>query len=119
MATSNVNNLLALFHFSVGDCRVVPATQVIDFRQQQLDVDRDCYYIELNASSVEEAKKRALVLAYLTYDLRHHNFVRLNSAAMMANPHVMNKMYRLFDAFGIEALAKEPEHQDLKALTII
>ena len=26
LATQNVNNLLALFHFSVGDCRVVPAT---------------------------------------------------------------------------------------------
>jgi len=26
MATPNVNNLLALFHFNVGDCRVVPAT---------------------------------------------------------------------------------------------
>jgi len=107
LATTNVNNLLALFHFSVGDCRVVPATQVIDFRRQQLDVDRSCYYIELNTSSVEEAKKRALVLAYLTYDLRNHNFVRLNSAAMMANPHIMSKMYRLFDTFGLEPLAKE------------
>jgi extradiol dioxygenase family protein len=26
LATQNVNNLLALFHFSVGDCRVVPST---------------------------------------------------------------------------------------------
>jgi hypothetical protein len=115
LATTNVNNLLALFHFSVGDCRVVPATQVIDFRRQKLDVDRSCYYIELNTSSVEEAKKRALVLAYLTYDLRNHNFVRLNSAAQMANPHVMNKMYRLFDTFGLEPLANEQE-QDLKTL---
>ena len=26
LATSNINNLLALFHFSSGDCRVVPST---------------------------------------------------------------------------------------------
>lgn len=29
--TSNVNNLLALFHFNVGDCKVVPATHIIDY----------------------------------------------------------------------------------------
>jgi len=26
MATQNVNNLLALFHFNMGDCRVIPST---------------------------------------------------------------------------------------------
>jgi len=109
LATANVNNLLALFHFSVGDCRVVPATQVINFRKQQIDVDRGCYYIELNSSSVEEAKKRALVLAYLSYDLRIHNFVRLNTSAMMENPHNMKMMYKVFDTFGIDLIDKEQE----------
>lgn len=42
-------------------------------------MDRQCYYIEINTSSIDEAKKRALVLAYLTYDVREHNFVGLNS----------------------------------------
>ena len=80
MSTSNVNNLLALFHYNVGDCRVVPATQVIDYSKQAIDVDRSCYYVEVQCSTVEEARKRALVLAYLTYDLREHNFVRLSTA---------------------------------------
>jgi hypothetical protein len=31
LATQNVNNLLALFHFAVGDCRVVPSTHIIDY----------------------------------------------------------------------------------------
>jgi hypothetical protein len=106
MATSNVNNLLALFHFSVGDCRVMPATKIIDYKMQQFDVDRDCNYIELNCSSVEEAKKRALVLAYLTYDIRMHNFVRLNTSKMMENPHIMNKMYKVLENFEIELVSK-------------
>ena len=118
LATQNVNNLLALFHFSVGDCRVVPSSQIIDYRKQAIDVDRQCYYIELNCSSIDEAKKRALVLAYLTYDLRNHNFVHLNTAMMMENPHIMSKMYRMFDHFDISLIDKEQE-QDLKALTAI
>lgn len=31
MQTDYMNNLLALFHFNVGDCRVVPASQVINY----------------------------------------------------------------------------------------
>ena len=118
LATQNVNNLLALFHFSVGDCRVVPATQIIDYNLQQIDVDRNCYYIEINTSSVEEAKKRALVLAYLTYDLREHNFVRMNSAKMMENPHIMNKMYKVLDAYSIDLVEAEQD-QDLKTVVAI
>ena len=85
----------------------MPATKVINYQQQETDVDRDCYYIQINTSSVEEAKKRALVLAYLTYDLRNHNFVRLTTGQMMENPHIMNKMYRILDNFEIPLIEKE------------
>lgn len=114
LSTQNVNNLLALFHFNVGDCQVLPATKVINYHYQEIDVDRDCYYIQVSTSSVEEAKKRALVLAYLTYDLRNNNFVRLNTAKMMENPHTMSKMYKLLDTFNIVLIEKE-EQTDLKS----
>lgn len=107
LQTTNVNNLLALFHFSVGDCKVVPATHIINYKKQQIDVDKSCYYIEINTSSVEEARKRALVLAYLTYDVRNHNFVRFNTSKMMENPHVMEKMYHIFEKFDVEVLERQ------------
>lgn len=113
-----MNNLLALFHFNVGDCRVVPSTHIIDYKRQKIDVDRQCYYIETSCSSVDEARKRALVLAYLTYDVREHNFVRLNTSHMMSNAHLMNKMYKIFDTFGIELIDKE-QGIDLKSLVAV
>ena len=91
----------------MGDCRVVPSTHVINYKNQKIDIDRKCYYIEINCLSVEEARKRALVLSYLTYDLRHHNFVRLNTAKMMENPHLMNKMYKILDKFQIDLIDKD------------
>ena len=118
LATPNVNNLLALFHFNQGDCSVVPATQIINYSQQRIDVDRDCYYIQMNCATVEEAKRRALVLAYLTYDLRVHNFVRLSTGKMMENPHLMNKMYRLLDSFKIDLVQKDQD-VDLKGVVAI
>jgi hypothetical protein len=75
---------------------------VIDYTKQKIDVDRQAYYIQVNCQSVEEAKRRALVLAYLTYDVRRHNFVRLMSGSLMANPHLMNQMYKTLDTFNIE-----------------
>lgn len=115
MTTQNVNNLLALFHFNLGDCKVVPTTQIVDYKKQKIDVDRQAYFVEINCASVEEARRRALVLAYLTYDVRKHNFVGLTSASMMVNPHIMNKMYKIMDTFNID-LADNHLEQDLKTL---
>ena len=81
-------------------------------------MDRQCYYIEINTSSIDEAKKRALVLAYLTYDVREHNFVGLNSGQMMTNPHIMNKMYKIFDNFGIDLIDGE-QGLDLKSVVAV
>lgn len=119
MQTDYMNNLLALFHFNVGDCRVMPASQVINYLRQQNDVDRKRYYIEINCSSVDEAKKRALVLAYLTYDVREHNFVRLNTSTMMENPHLMHQMYKIFEKFLDVADQEEEGTIDLKAVMAV
>mmetsp|Transcript_17748 Transcript_17748/g.27435 ORF Transcript_17748/g.27435 Transcript_17748/m.27435 type:complete len:119 (+) Transcript_17748:418-774(+) len=118
MATQNVNNLLALFHFNAGDCRVIPSTQIINYQEQRIDVDRQCYYVEVNCNSVDEAKKRALVLSYLTYDVREHNFVQFNTAKMMENPHILNKMYRVLTNFGLE-LAEKDQDVDLKSVVAV
>ena len=97
---------------------MVPSTHIINYKNQAIDVDREAYYIEVNCSSVDEARKRALVLAYLTYDVREHNFVQLNTGAMMENPHVMNKMYKILDTFGIDLIDKE-QGLDLKSVVAI
>ena len=56
------------------------------------------------------------MLAYLTYDLRTHNFVRLSTSDMMSNPHLMNKMYAIFDKFEVPVIDRDPGQVDLKAV---
>lgn len=41
-------------------------------------------------------------MAYLTYDVRMHNFVRLNTSYMMADPYIMKMMYKIFDTYQID-----------------
>ena len=58
------------------------------------------------------------MLAYLTYDVREHNFVRLTTAENMVDPHVMNKMYKILDTFGIDLIDKE-DGLDLKSVVAV
>jgi hypothetical protein len=61
--------LVALFHFNETDCAVLPVNYVIDYEQKQLDIDRDLSFIKVKCQSVEEARRRAYVIAALTYDI--------------------------------------------------
>jgi hypothetical protein len=49
----------------------------------------------MQCSSVEEAQKRALVLAYLTYDMTRHIFVKLNTGTMLENPYDHQNVYEV------------------------
>jgi hypothetical protein len=94
-ATDKMNNMLAFFHYISGDCVILPATAVVDHRKCSIDVDRSLYYLKMSCGTVEEAKKRALVLAYLTYDLTRHIFVKLNTSSMLANPYDHQNIYEV------------------------
>lgn len=52
-----------------------------------MDIDRNLYFLKIPCADIEEAKKRALVLAYLTYDMTRHIFVKLNTGEMLENPY--------------------------------
>jgi hypothetical protein len=88
MTTPYCNNLMALFHFTQGDCEVLPATNIINYRNCKMDIDRNLFFVRVQCSSVEEARKRAVVLAYLTYDMTRHIFVKFSTGNMLENPFV-------------------------------
>ncbi len=60
-----------------------------------MDIDINLLFIKISCASVQEARKRAIVLAYLTYDLTRHNFVKLNSAQMLENPFDIQNVYEV------------------------
>ena len=90
-----MNDLLGFFHYTTGDCVVLPATSIVDHTKCSIDVDRSLYFLKISCGSVEEAKKRALVLAYLTYDLTRHIFVKLNTSSMLENPYDHQNIYEV------------------------
>ena len=53
-----------------------------------MDIDRNLYFLEINCGSVEEARRRAMVMAYLTYDMTRHLFVKLSTSKMLEDPFI-------------------------------
>jgi len=79
LVTPYVNNMQAFFHFNKGDCSIHPATYIVDYKKCKIDIDRNVYFVKLSCASVEEARKRAVVMAYLTYDMTRHQFVKVHT----------------------------------------
>ena len=96
------NNLLALFHFNKSGCEIVPTSQVIDYKRCKMSIDHSLFWVKMKCASVEEAKKRAIVLAYLTYDLTRQQFVKFHTSSMLHNPFHFNDTYKLHELFSLE-----------------
>lgn len=93
--TENLNNILALFHYNKGECQIVPATYILNYKKCKMDIDRNLYFMKIVCSSPDEARRRALVLAYLTYDMTRHIFVKLNTSEMLENPYDHQNVYEV------------------------
>lgn len=101
-STQHVNSLSAFFHFNSGDCSILPSTKVLNYKRCKMDIDRNLCFLKMSCSSVLEARKRALVLAYLTYDMTRHIFVKLNTGEMLENPFDHQNIYEVQELYNIE-----------------
>jgi len=113
LVTPHVNNMQAFFHYNHGDCQILPANYVIDHKKVKMDIDRNLYFIKIACSSVEEARRRAIVLAYLTYDMTRHQFVRVHTGQMLENPFNLNSIYETHELFGLEMTKPEIDVKSL------
>ena len=78
-----------------------------------MDIDRSLYFLQINCGSVDEARRRATVMAYLTYDMTRHLFVMLSTSKMLVDPFIHQNIYDTHEIFGLEI---KNEEVDVKAL---
>jgi hypothetical protein len=74
----------------------------MDYKRCKMDIDRNLYYLKITCNSVLEARRRALVLAYLTYDMTRHIFVKLNTGEMLENPFDHQNVYEVQELYNLE-----------------
>lgn len=88
MRSPYINKLEALFHFTHADCQILPATSVVQYQNCKIDIDRNLYFLQINCGTIEEARRRAIVMAYLTYDMARHLFIKLSTGKMLEDPFI-------------------------------
>lgn len=69
--------------------QVLPANYVLDPYEKALDIDRSLSFIRIVFSSIEEARRRAYLIAALTFDLHSGLFVRMATKEMLQDPFVI------------------------------
>ena len=80
-----LNDLMAVFHFTdsyaslegAADTQVKDFNQIVNYRHKTIDLQKGLKFIEMRCGSVEEARKRALLVALLTFFFRQQLFVRV------------------------------------------
>ena len=73
-----LNDLMAIFHFTdsyaspegTSDTQVKDFNQIVNYRHKTIDLQKGLKFIEIRCGSVEEARKRALLVALLTFCFR-------------------------------------------------
>ena len=83
------NDLAALMHFNDIECEVLPVNYVIDPSEKYIDIDRDLSFIKITCNTVDEARRRAYVIANLTYDVHSGIFVKLSTQSMLQDPYIL------------------------------
>ncbi|CDW82611.1 leucine-rich repeat and iq domain-containing protein 3 [Stylonychia lemnae] len=112
-STNHHNNLLAFFHYNEGDCQILPINYVIDYEKNQLDIDRNLYFLKMKCSSIDEARRRVLTMALLTYDIHQHLFLQMHTADMLQDPFMVMNIYAIKKRFGISQNHELSQRQKL------
>ena len=67
-----------------------------------MDIDRNMFFLKITCSSVQEARKRALIMAYLTYDMIRHVFVKMNTGEMLEHPYDFKNVKEVQELYGLQ-----------------
>jgi len=65
-------------------------------------IDRNLYFVKITCHDIEEARKRAIVMAYLTYDMTRHSFLKLGTGKMLEDPFQFQNIYDCHEMFDLE-----------------
>eukprot|EP00347_Sterkiella_histriomuscorum_P006457 403352701 len=110
--TNYSNSLLAFFHFNEGNCQILPINYVVNYEKSQVDLDRNLYFLQMKCHSIDEAKRRALTLALLTYDIHRHVFLQIHTSDMLQDPFMIQNIYTIKQRFGLLDFYENPTTQE-------
>jgi hypothetical protein len=70
---------------------------------KEVDVDHGLCFLQVTCNNIDEAKRRAYILAALTYDIRSRIFVNFATAEMLQDPFQIQNIFILRKRFGFDS----------------
>jgi len=67
----------ALIHFAEKPCEVKDFNKIINYSKKAIEISSGLRFIEIVTPSIDDAKKRASIFAYMTYNVKNQSFVKL------------------------------------------
>lgn len=101
--TNFFNDPMGIIHRSSFDSlsTVKDYNEIIGPYEKQLDLSCGLKFVEFTCSSVDEAKKRAIVIAMHTFNTKHMSFIRVFSKSSLANGVFLKNLLNLWMQFGV------------------
>ncbi|CDW83920.1 leucine-rich repeat and iq domain-containing protein 3 [Stylonychia lemnae] len=102
--TQFFNSYLGIIHKSTIDLMSVVKdyNEIVSHHDKQLSLNNGLSFVQINCCSVTEAKKRALVIALLSYNMKKKNFIKLFTQQGLSDGIFLKSLYQLWDQYGIE-----------------
>jgi hypothetical protein len=85
----------------VWGSEVIHFSKIIDCSKKEVDVLEDLKFVKIPCGSIEEAKRRATIMALHTFDFRRKIFLMLATPSMMEKAFFTVHLKRMKEAFGL------------------
>jgi hypothetical protein len=107
--TDYESDSMAILHYSENPISIIDNNSWIKGKEQTVR------FLKWEFNSVEEAKRRALILALLTYRFTKKTFVQFYTDEMMNNPLILMNLRELWTAFETHNWKDDTNHLDKKS----
>ena len=75
----------ALVHFVETPCKIKDFNKIVNHDRKSIEVSSGLRFIEIVTPSVEDARRRASVFAYLTYNFKNQTFMKVFTSENLAD----------------------------------
>lgn len=70
--------------------------EIVSPYEKQMHLSYGLNFIEVQCGTVSEAKKRAMVLAFMSYDMKQKSFIRMYSKTSLSDGVFLKNLYQLW-----------------------
>ena len=94
------DDVMALIHCNEEQSALYNYAEIVS--SKKVDISGALKFIKITCKTIEEARRRGVIVALLSYDLTRRNFIKLNTARMIEEHIFLTGLSKIWAAKGIK-----------------